>query len=256
MLYTTKTDYSCLDYLEYEPYVYKLNEIFEKNNVSVCHGINHAIQVMLHAMEAIKEYNLPIESSIEDAVILAGLLHDADDGKFFPNNHNNENLRLVLENVPDEFLNLIIRMVNLVSGSKNGDNIPDDIKDKEWMIIPRYADRLEALGIIGVERCYIYGKLVNSPLCCDDTPKAKSIDEIWMYATEERYNNYKGKSKSMIDHYYDKLIRMSKFPIRNSYLDMKLDNRLKPMYDILLLHGQKGTITDDDVINYIKNYKE
>ena len=37
----------------------------------------------------------------------------------------------------------------LVSASKNGDNIPKAISNKLWMLIPRYSDRLEAIGIIG-----------------------------------------------------------------------------------------------------------
>lgn len=38
-------------------------------------------------------------------------------------------------------------------------------------------------------------------------------EEIWALATEERYNSYKGKSVSMIDHYYDKLSRLSTFQL-------------------------------------------
>ena len=47
-------------------------------------------------------------------------------------------------------------MVSLVSSSKNGDRIPEDAINNEWLLYPRYADRLEAIGIIGIERCYQY----------------------------------------------------------------------------------------------------
>ncbi len=252
MLYNTDIDYKNIN-MEYFVYIKKLEDILKENNVSVCHGIHHAIEVMRHAENAIKEYD--IDCITKDAVILAALLHDADDSKFFPNNKNNENLRTVLKDFSKEFVDLVERMVNLVSVSKNLDNIPEDVKDKEWMLIPRYADRLEALGFIGIERCYTYGKLVNTPLYVEDTPKAKSIEEIWSYSTIERFNSYKGKSKSMIDHYYDKLIRLANFPIRNKYLDNILKDKLSPMYDILLIHGSKGYITDDDVIEYLNNHK-
>jgi uncharacterized protein len=239
--------------LKLKIYVDRLDKVLFDNNISVCHGIKHAIQVMTHAEMALnaKEYN--IDDSTKDAVLLAALLHDADDGKFFPDNHNNENLRNILHDKPIEFVDHVARMVNLVSSSKNADNIPDDVKDKEWMLIPRYADRLEALGMIGVERCYIYNKSRGAALFMEDTPKVTSEEEMWKIANIERYNAYKGNSRSMMDHYYDKLIRLGLYPIRNPYFDGECKKRNQPIIDFILKYGRGEINNENDIINYILN---
>jgi len=146
-------------------------------------------------------------------------------------------------------------MVSIVSASKNGDRIPEEIKDKEWMLIPRYADRIEAIGIIGVERCYTYTKNVSKlPLYLESSPKPSTEEEIWKYATQERYNAYSGKSVSMIDHYYDKLLRLSTFPIRNRYFDSECEKRRRPLIEFLLYFGRTGRITNEDIEEFIQKY--
>jgi len=204
-----------------------LEKTLNAKNVSPCHGIEHAKTVMYHAWCALEAFEIDNKIKILDedkiAVLLAALLHDADDQKFFPENKNYENLRsiLVLNGKSPEFIDKVVYMVSIVSASKNGDTIPPAIiKSNEYLLIPRYADRLEAIGLIGVERCHTYTKNVsNEPLYLESTPKPKSEEEIWKFATMERYKAYKGKSASMIDHFYDKLLRLIDFPIRNSYFD-------------------------------------
>ena len=190
------------------------------------------------------------------AVLLAALLHDADDGKFFPNNKNYENLRKILEQTgkPSSFIEKVVFMVSIVSASKNGDTIPEQVVGKDWLLIPRYADRIEAIGIIGVERCHTYSNKSRTPLFLETSPRPKSEEEIWAFATKERYDSYKGNSASMIDHYYDKLLRLSTFPIRNKYFDAECAKRRQPLIDFLLYFGEKGSITDEEVKEFIRKY--
>lgn len=42
----------------------------------------------------------------------------------------------------------------------------------------------------------------------------------------------------MIDHYYDKLLRASKFPIRNKYFDEETEIRRKPLIDFIFMFGR------------------
>ena len=135
-------------------YINRLNNLFTKAHVCKSHGIDHAVAVMNHADLAIKSKKYPIPIKTKNAVKLAALLHDADDRKFFPDNKNYENLRIVLRDRPGDFVDLVIRMVSLVSSTTNGDRIPEDVIGSEWMLIPRYADRIEAIGLVGVERCF------------------------------------------------------------------------------------------------------
>jgi uncharacterized protein len=232
-------------------YINRLNIIFITNNVSVCHGIEHAKQVLNNAINALEVYPFQLNNEQTESILLASLLHDADDRKFFPTHNNNENLRLVLFDKSTEFINSVNDMVNLVSSSKNGDSIPPEIKGSEWKLIPRYADRLEAIGLIGIERCYIYSKRANMPLYLEDTPKPKTEDEIWSIATLERYQAYNGNSKSMIDHYYDKLLRLTFFPIQNKYFDKQCDIRRRPLVDFILKFGKNEKITNEEIEKYL-----
>jgi uncharacterized protein len=239
-------------------YIDRLNEIFDKNNVCKSHGILHAIKVMNNADLALSCAKFKIDDTIKLSILLAALLHDADDKKFFPNNLNFENLRFVLSDYDPELINLIIKMVDLVSSSKNGDNIPDEIKEskeKEWLLYPRYADRLEAIGIEGIERCYQYALTTNNNLFVSTTPCPSTEEDIWKFATIERYNNYHGKSQSMIDHYYDKLLRATFFPIKNEFFDYESNKRRKPLIDFLIYFSKNKTICNQDVENFIANYK-
>jgi len=232
-------------------YINKLKEIFESHNVSPCHGIEHAKQVMEHADKALdaKDYGITVEE--KEAVLLAALLHDADDNKFFETHLNNENLRSVLDDKSPEFVELVVKMVNWVSSSKNGDNIPDETVGKEWLLVPRYADRIEAIGMIGVERCFTYTVNKEQLLFTDETPRPKNIDELWAVASKDRYQSYSGKSASMIDHFYDKLLRLSEYPIKNPYFEEECSKRVAPLIDFVLQFGRGEILTKEQIRQFI-----
>jgi hypothetical protein len=46
----------------------------------------------------------------------------------------------------------------------------------------------------------------------------------------------------MIDHYYDKLIKISFFPIKNDYFDAETAIRRQPVLDFIKYFGVNGTI--------------
>jgi uncharacterized protein len=230
------------------------------------HGLAHALMVLCHVENAIQAYNnihssdpIPEEDTIK--VKLAALLHDVDDSKYFPENMNYENARLILSGLlPEQNINDVIQLIGWVSASKNGDNIPEECIDKPWLLYPRYADRLEALGIIGLERTLDYTLHKGQPLYIPEDSVAKptyTIDDIYREkATLERYQNYKGKSKSMMDHFYDKLLLLGKYPIRNSYFDSECEIRQAPLEAIALQYEQSGRITEGEVREYIEKNKQ
>ena len=87
-------------------------------------------------------------------VSLAALLHDADDHKLF-HTENNRNARAFLaENgVPADTVERICAAVNDVSFSRNRGRKPGSIESE----IVQDADRLDAIGAIGVARTFAYG---------------------------------------------------------------------------------------------------
>lgn len=214
-------------------YIAKLSKVFEENNVCGSHGIEHALAVTGHAEKAIEHLCEPLSAEIVSAIKIAALLHDADDRKFFPLHTDYENLRAILDDQSTEFIELVLSMIRLVSASANGDNIPEEVKDKLWMLIPRYADRLEAVGIIGIQRCYKFTISQNSQLFLESSPRFLEREEI-LTESLERYKSYSGHSVSMIDHFYDKLIAISFFPISNPYFDMECEKRRQPLIDFLI----------------------
>lgn len=122
--------------------------LFEGNSDG--HGIDHSLRVLTNAMEIARE-----EPGADlELVALASLLHDADDHKL-TDTKDNANARDFLKenNVDDDRIELILSIINSVSFSKNRGKIPDTIEGK----IVQDADRLDAMGAVGIARTFAYG---------------------------------------------------------------------------------------------------
>ena len=114
------------------------------------HDIAHSVRVYKNALKIAET-----EPSCDMLVVsLAALLHDADDHKLF-DNENNENARAFLNSngVPADKTEEIIKVINSVSFSHNRGKKPETI---EGMIV-QDADRLDAIGAIGIARTFAYG---------------------------------------------------------------------------------------------------
>jgi uncharacterized protein len=253
-----------------------------KKQIDESHGINHMTIVLNHTEQALAEWpGDKIEPKEMFKIKLAALLHDIDDGKYFPDNYNYENAVEILNNInsstqelSDTDINDIIEMISWVSSSKNGDNIPDKAIGKEYLLYPRYADRLEALGIIGLERTLHYtlkrtadvGKynevegflsvipevLFNSQTLKATSNNNTSSNESYLknlyqeIATKQRYKDY-SKSITMMDHFYDKLLRLGKYPIRNNYFDIETRERQKPLEYVAIEFAKRDNITESEL---------
>ena len=212
----------------------KLRDLMSEHNVGG-HGVDHMVAVMEHAKAAVVCENLP--NYTKEKIVLAALLHDSDDHKIFKDNigYNNaytilcecltpEFLLPLMEHDPSNsnfisggdgtvtsmlykysFIKDVIKLIDLVSCSKNGDSDPD----YPWMAIPRDCDRLEAIGEIGIHRCDEYSTATNAPDFTPETVRVYTEEELWKVATPDRFAKYK-KSISKIDHYYDKLLHIGK----------------------------------------------
>ena len=104
-------------------------------------------------------------------------------------------------------------MISYVSASGNGNSVSDRCIQHPYFLWPRWSDRLEAIGTIGMVRCFQYNEECGNPLSVETTPRPKSIKEVWDNVKSERFDNYmKNKvSDSMMDHYYDKLLHIAVF---------------------------------------------
>lgn len=230
-----------------------LNEVkaFYKthNEIKESHGMEHINIVFSHAQKALSA-QIPLLSSEKSMkVLVASLLHDVDDKKYFPSHKKYENSIEIMTNVriPDFQQEDILQIISFVSCSTNRNSVPDVVSENDayWMLIPRWCDRLDAVGTRGVIRCYQYSKEAGRPLSSESSPKPKNESDIWNYATPERFERYEGDSSDMISHYYDKLLHVARPPpdmVRNSYLQDMATKSSQELIQVCLKYAKSGNI--------------
>ncbi len=125
-----------------------IQELFRDNTGG--HDAAHSLRVFHNAMR-IADSEPACDREI---VAMAALLHDADDHKLF-HTENNANARLFLQEnrVPARQIERICEAVNSVSFSQNREKVPETLEGK----IVQDADRLDAIGAVGIARTFAYG---------------------------------------------------------------------------------------------------
>ena len=114
------------------------------------HGADHTMRVFRNAMMIAQ-----LEPGCDRTLVMMGaLLHDADDHKLF-HTVNNANARafLNMQHLPEDQIDEICRIINSVSFSQNQGKVPETLEAK----IVQDADRLDAIGAIGVARTFAFG---------------------------------------------------------------------------------------------------
>lgn len=114
------------------------------------HGFDHTMRVF-HTAMLIAEAE---KACSRETVALAALLHDVDDYKLFAT-ENNANARafLTAQHVDPCRIEEICAAINSVSFSKNRDKRPGSIEGQ----IVQDADRLDAIGAVGIARTFAFG---------------------------------------------------------------------------------------------------
>ena len=114
------------------------------------HDAEHSLRVYKNALAIASGYP---ECDLS-LISLASLLHDVDDHKLF-HTENNSNARTFLKDngISKDRSEEIVTIINSVSFSKNKGKTPETIEAK----IVQDADRLDAMGAIGVARTFAYG---------------------------------------------------------------------------------------------------
>ena len=125
-----------------------VSDLLENNSGG--HDTAHSLRVYKNALEIAGN-----EPGCDMTVVsLAALLHDVDDHKLF-DHKNNENAREFLSDsgIPNEKIEEICSVINSVSFSKNRGKKPETLEGK----IVQDADRLDAMGAIGIARTFAFG---------------------------------------------------------------------------------------------------
>lgn len=129
-------------------------------------------------------------------VELAALLHDIADWKFHDGD-DNAGPQLTREwlsslDVDEPTIEHVSSIVANIS--YKGANVANKITTLEGKVV-QDADRLDALGAIGIARCFATGPKLGNPIHDPDIP-------VVMHDSPEAYKNHKGTS---INHFYEKL---------------------------------------------------
>lgn len=167
----------------------KAKEIFA--NEFSGHDFWHTLRVYNVAKVIAEQEKCDIE-----IVCLAALLHDFDDAKITNSTTKLENATKWLNenNYPQDRINWIKEIINAISFKGIDTKVPDTIEGK----IVQDADRLDAVGAIGIARTFAYGGSIGRKMW---NPNEHYIENM----TEEEYKKNKGNT---INHFYEKLLKL------------------------------------------------
>ena len=131
-------------------------------------------------------------------VSLAALLHDIADPKF---NNGDETIGprvasefLLKQNVSSEIIEHVTQIIDNMS-FKNSFDLNPSFTSKEMEVV-QDADRLDAIGAVGIARCFNYGGFKNRPLYNPEIKPNLKMTKA----------DYKKSEAPTINHFYEKLL--------------------------------------------------
>ena len=179
--------------------IIEATKVFVKETLKVAeagHDWFHTLRVYNNARLIAKSESVDLY-----IVALGALLHDIADSKF----HNGDDTvgprvarKFLLQHNVDSFvINSVIDIINNISFNKSleTNNKPNSIE----LDVVQDADRLDAIGAIGIARCFNYGGFKNRKLF---DPSIKPNLKM----SKKEYKNSKAPT---INHFYEKLLLLS-----------------------------------------------
>ena len=178
------------------------------------HDVEHSLRVYKNSMEISKNIlskNKDIKLNLF-IIALSALLHDVDDYKLKDNNnktdHPYQNLLhfCQLNNIKNEAdINFITEIISEVSFKAGETQTPKTLEGK----IVQDADRLDAIGAIGIARAFAYGGHKKNKIY-----DVNNIETLYKRDFETfnmdnvSFEQYKNKKVDTVTHFYEKLLKL------------------------------------------------
>jgi uncharacterized protein len=176
--------------------IIEATKAFVKSQLSNAEGGHdwfHIERVYKNALLIAK--NEPVDITV---VCLAALLHDIADSKF---HGGDETIGprvasefLLKHNVDSEIIEHVTQIIENMS-FKNSFDLDLAFSSKEMEVV-QDADRLDAIGAIGIARCFNYGGFKDRPLYDPEIPPNLNMTKA----------EYKTAKAPTINHFYEKLL--------------------------------------------------
>ncbi|MBQ7405175.1 MAG: HD domain-containing protein [Candidatus Methanomethylophilaceae archaeon] len=152
------------------------------------HDIYHSIRVHDLARRICEQ-----EGGDMDVVRLSALLHDVDDRKLFEGEgYANARCFMTSENIPEPIQDRICGIIAQISFKGSDSVVPDSLEGR----IVQDADRMDAIGAIGIARAFAYGGSRGRSI---HVPGESHRDGM----SEAEYFSNRGTS---INHFHEKLL--------------------------------------------------
>lgn len=194
-----------------------VKEVYKHFDAS--HDFQHIERVRKNAFDLLEAY----KDADKEIVELAVLLHDVSDPKYTEQGKAEETRILHLLELPKEKEIHIKEVIQSISFNGGNETEPRSIEAK----IVRDADRLDALGAVGIARTFAFGGAKGRKLYdVEETPREN------MSVVE-----YRSKQTASVTHFYEKLLHLADGMItekgkelakeRHQFMELFLENLRK-----------------------------
>ena len=179
------------------------------------HDFSHIQRVVSNAKQISQQEMISNPSIDEKLILVSALVHDVGDFKYCKDaTIQKEHLKEVLKGLLDEQESqIVIDIVTNMSFRKELEQVKTGIQDTIEFKVVQDADRLDAIGAIGLARCFVYSGATGRPIVHSEATSVEtgSLFDFYKKAelTAEQYNQSTIKNEGdSIGHVFEKLLTL------------------------------------------------